>query len=100
MRRSAISSLSATLLASGLLSPGPVSADQGQASFAVAVTLHAASKLPALEKLCPAARPMDLLGVVIRIDCPARTTASATKTASNSPTQPRLERPAEITVTY
>lgn len=98
MRRVALSSLAVTLLAGGLLVPVRVSADQAQASFAVAVTLHAASKLPALEKLCPAATPLDLLGVAIRVDCPAR--ISGTKTASNAPAQPRLERPAEITVTY
>ena len=100
MRRVALSSLAVTLLAGGLLVPGRAGADQAQASFAVAVTLHAASKLPALEKLCPAARPLDLLGVAIRVDCPGRLAASGTKTASNSPTPPRPERAPEITVTY
>lgn len=100
MSRIALSKAALALLAGGVLGSAQAMAEQVQASFAVAVTLHAASKLPAVEKLCPAGRPMDLLGVAIRVDCPEQTSPANTKTASSSPTQPRLQRPPEITVTY
>lgn len=100
MCRVALSTAALALLAGGVLGSAAANAEQVQASFAVAVTLHAASKLPALEKLCPAGRPMDLLGVAIRVDCPRQMSPATTTTASSSSTQPRVQRPAEITVTY
>lgn len=54
-----------------LCSSAGVAHSEQQASFAVAITLHAISKPVAVERLCPDGKPLDRTGVLISVTCPA-----------------------------
>ena len=78
-------------------------AEAQQASFAVAITLHAASKPLNAAQLCQKGKPTptEVLGVAIRVDCPKETNATATNVVgggANSP--PPAGRAPEVTVTF
>ena len=92
-------SLTTLVTAAALLSCGAAGAQQ--ASFAVAITLHAASKPLAAAQLCPEGKPMDVLGVAVRVECPTAANASATNVlgANASPSRHTV-RPPEVTVTF
>jgi hypothetical protein len=84
---------------SALLACGAASAQQ--ASFAVAVTLHAASKPLAASQLCPEGKPMDVLGIAVRVDCPTVANANSTNVLGGTASSSRhAARPPEITVTF
>ena len=88
------------LLATGaLLTSGTASGQQ--ASFAVSVRLHAVAKPPAAEQLCPGAQPMEVLGVHIRVDCPAPAHKEV-KTSQASPERAshKSAAPPHVTVIY
>lgn len=91
--------LRALIAAGVLLTTGTASGQQ--ASFAVSVRLHAAAKPPAAEQLCPGAQPMEVLGVHIRIDCPAPAHRELkTSQASSDPGARKRVAPPHVTVTY
>lgn len=63
----------AVIMSSVLWGLGAVWAAEQQASFAVAITLHAISKPISVAQLCPEGKPLDRVGVSISVSCPART---------------------------
>lgn len=88
------------LLVTGALLTGGI-ANAQQASFAVSVRLHAVAKPPATEQLCPAAQPMEVLGVHIRVDCPAPSQPRDLKTfQASSESASRRAVPPHVTVVY
>jgi hypothetical protein len=92
--------LTSLIAMSALLACGIATAQQ--ASFAVAVTLHAASKPLAASQLCPEGKPMDVLGVAVRVDCP---TVAANSNATNvlggaANSSRHAARSPEVTVTF
>ena len=72
-----------------------------QASFAVAVTLHAAAKPMSAAKLCPAGKPAEILGATIRVDCPLVANAGTHSTAERTGSSlTNAQRHPEVTVTF
>jgi hypothetical protein len=99
MKFTQASLLRSFIATAALLGCGAASAQQ--ASFAVAVTLHAASKPMAAAQLCPEGKPMDVLGVAVRVDCRTVANASSTNVLGGPASSPRhASRPPEVTVTF
>jgi hypothetical protein len=99
MKFNTASLLTSLIAAAALLGCGAASAQQ--ASFAVAITLHAASKPLAAAQLCPEGKPMDVLGVAVRVDCPTLANANSTNVLGGAASSSRhAARPPEITVTF
>jgi hypothetical protein len=96
--RSTKTSFLTLMMGASLLGCGAASAQQ--ASFAVAVTLHAAAKPMSAAQLCPEGKPMDILGATIRVDCPVVAKASATAAGHTGSSQNVIPRHPEVTVTF
>jgi hypothetical protein len=100
MRLSTASFLPSLVLAAGLLNCGIASAQQ--ASFAVAVTLHTTMSKPlSVAQLCPAGKPTETLGAIVRVECPLVAnagTGSSAPLAGSSLANP--QRQPEVTVTF
>jgi hypothetical protein len=94
MRFTKASSLSSLIVTAGLLACGAAGAQQ--ASFAVAITLHATMSKPlAVAQLCAQQpKPIDMLGARIQVDCPmagpGKGTAGATVAAAARPAPPEV----------
>lgn len=78
-------------------------AGEQQATFAVAVRLHAVAKIPSARELCAADAPLDArtlqtLGVAVRVDCPPPT-AEARTSAPRAAAGERA-RPPEVLVSF
>ena len=98
MRLARASLLTALFIPAALLSGG--SAYGQQASFAVASTLHAASKPIALAQLCPEGKPMDIVGATVRVSCPVVAEAGTGTTERIAPAAAKGQRLPEVTVTF
>jgi hypothetical protein len=62
--------VAAGIVAAFLAIAGAANAAEQQASFAVAITLHAISKPMVVSTLCPQAPQLDRLNVAITVSCP------------------------------
>ena len=71
-----------------------------QASFAVAITLHAASKPMTVAQLCPEGKPTDVLGATVRVSCPAVAAGRAGITEQVGPAFDKVQRQPEVVVTF
>ena len=73
-----------------------------QASFAVSVTLHSASKALAAMQLCPNGRPLALLAASsVRIECPAGLDDKTASSQNTSTTNPGTSsQPLEVVVVF
>jgi hypothetical protein len=91
--------LNSLMLAVALVTGGGAYAQQ--ASFAVAITLHTAMKPLTASQLCPAGKPMDILAVAVRVECPTVANANSFNVlGSSARSSGQPSPPPEITVTF
>ncbi len=90
------------IISAGLMTAGAVHAAEHQASFAVAITLHAMSKPMAVAQLCPEGKPLDSVGVSIKVTCPMIEGKAAAQTEHSPPLQNTsgTARPPTVFVTF
>ena len=97
MRFNKASLLFSLVCPASLLMGGAAQAQQ--ASFAVAVTLHAVAKPMSAAQLCPRAGSVEMAGAVVRVECPTVTSATSSSTAKHEASASHRQRP-EVTVTF